>query len=370
MKHTHPSLEHIMYISIPEDWHHTIEGFRIDPSILLPVESSQEQDWSISELSWEAIISAMLKILAYQPDHQDIDYFRNFILSVKPDLPDELSETGVIKARNRDMAIAEEIFRALTNLQPDNALSQMNLSLICEQRAQAFSEIENTDLQKEYLDAAFAEYHKLFQMDDIPVIAHLNAGFFYARHNEFDRALHHLQVYINEGEDEELIEKANRLRQTIETQNLQDTKFKEAYDFIAMGQEERGLERVEEFIRDNPKVWNAWFLLGWGLRRLGRYQDAAVAFEKTSELHPGQADTQNELAICYMELDRYQDARHALETALKAEPQNTKVISNFGVLALKMEDYDQARGFFETVLDYDPEDPIALKYLEHLRSRE
>lgn len=174
----HEALKHIIFISIPEDWNHQVEGFTIDPRRLLPVETPPgSEDWSVQDLSWESIISAMLKILAYDPDHDDAGYYRDFILAIKPDLPDELGETGVLKARNHDFAIAEEIFRALCGLQPEQPTPRMNLALVCEQRAQAFDNVEKADLKQEYLEEAYRHYHLLFSMDEVPVAAHLNAGF-------------------------------------------------------------------------------------------------------------------------------------------------------------------------------------------------
>ncbi|THB63968.1 MAG: tetratricopeptide repeat protein [Spirochaetaceae bacterium] len=134
-----------------------------------------------------------------------------------------------------------------------------------------------------------------------------------------------------------------------------------------MGNEEQGIEAAREFIKTNPSVWNAWFLLGWGLRRIHRYAEAAEAFEKSADLNDEQPDTFNELAICYMEIDEMGKAHKALQKALSLEPENTKIISNMGILALKTGQNDHARGFFETVLDYDPDDAIAAAYLEHLK---
>ncbi|MFW5801154.1 MAG: tetratricopeptide repeat protein [Spirochaeta sp.] len=363
----HPALEHIIFISIPEEWSRTIEDFQIDPRILLPVETPpDEENWSIQDLSWEAIISAMLKILAYNPEHDDARYYRDFIQAIKPDLHNELGETGIIKARNRDLPLAEEIFRALIGLQPDNPLPKMNLALIFEQRAQAFANIGKQELRQEYLDAAYALYHELFSMDELPTTAHLNAGFFFAKQNDFDRALYHLHAFITEGTDDDLIDQAAKLAQSIETQNLQDNRFKEAYDLIAGGQESQGIAIIRTFLEQNPEVWNGWFLLGWGLRKQALYHEAAAAFEKSAELNAEQADTYNELAICYMELERFAEARESLEKAFAIDPQNTKILSNLGILSIKTDRIAEACGFFRTVLEYDPEDPLAQQYIDHL----
>ena len=363
-------LSHILFVSVPENWNQTIGTFQIDPSILLPIETeSGDAGQELKDLSWEAIISAMLKILAYDPEHSDTQYFRQFIKAVKPEITDELSQAGIIKARNGDYAVSEEIFLAICGLEPENSIPRMNLALVCEERSQAFAAVGKLDLSREYTDAALEHYHHLFTMEQPPLIAHLNAGFFYARQYDFERALHHLHVYITESDDEALLDKATKMAQSIETQNLQDSRFKQAFDFISTGEEEKGIASIEDFLRSSPDVWNAWFLLGWGLRRLHRYEEAAEAFTRATSLNDDQADSFNELAICLMELERLPEAKTALEKALLLDPENTKIISNMGILALKSGKPEQARGFFETVLDYDPADPIAIEYLEHLNQQ-
>lgn len=133
-----------------------------------------------------------------------------------------------------------------------------------------------------------------------------------------------------------------------------------------MGHEDRGIEKAREFITRHPEVWNGWFILGWGLRRLERWSDAAKAFRKALELGGDGADSRNELAICLMEMDDLPGARGELETALRLESENVKVISNLGVLALKNGNPAEAAGFFRTVLEIDPSDPLAMGYLKDL----
>ena len=135
-----------------------------------------------------------------------------------------------------------------------------------------------------------------------------------------------------------------------------------------MGQEEKGLESIKEFLQTNPKVWNAWFMLGWALRRLGRWADAKSAFLQALELGGDNPDTYNELAICCMEMEEFKDCKKYLSEALKTEPENTKIISNLGFLELKQGNVSEAQKYFTIVLDIDPSDVIAKKTLESLEA--
>ena len=152
----------------------------------------------------------------------------------------------------------------------------------------------------------------------------------------------------------------------ISTNDQMDELFNEAYDFIRLGNEQDGIDKITEFIKKNPKVWNAWFLLGWAHRRLSQYTEGKKAFEHALEIGPEHSDTLNELAICQLELQEYPQCRKTLEKALIIEPGNVKIISNLGILSLKEEKLEEAERHFRLVLELSPEDPIATNYLEFI----
>ncbi|HUX13473.1 MAG TPA: tetratricopeptide repeat protein [Spirochaetia bacterium] len=360
-------LSKIVFISLPDHLQRSIGDFRVDPSRPLPVEKPENrEDWNISELSWEMIIAGMLRVLAHDSNNENADYYRDFVRAARPSIIEDLTETAVLKARNRDFELAEDIFKALRGLLPDDPRTSMNLAIVYEQRADAYETIGNDELQSHYSDLAFETYKQLFAADEVLPEAHLNGGFFFLKLRSFEKARFHLESYLKLGDDPEKRREIKRIIHEIDSQNLLDTLFNEAYDFIRMGEEEKGVEKIRRFLESYPNVWNGWFLLGWGQRRLQHYAEAKRAFLKALEIGPEQADTLNELAICDMELGELAESRRRLSRALTLEPENIKIISNFGILALKEGRDAEAASFFKTVLEIEPEDPIAIRYLEKI----
>lgn len=360
-------LKSIVYISVPEELATDIGDFQVDPSVLLPVEtSSGPEQWEAEELTWEQVIAGMLKVLAYDRENENLDYYRNFVKAVRPEVINELTETAILKARNRDFDLAEEIFRALIGLQPDEPKGLLNLALLYEERADAYDKVGNENLKQRYLDNAFELYSDLLAFDELPSDTFFNAGHFFLKVQNFARAKELFERFIEESEEEEKIEQAREVVKKLEGQNLLDNLFKEAYDFIRLGEEQKGIERAQRFLEEHPDVWNAWFLLGWAHRRLGNYQEGREAFLKALELEEREPDLYNELAICEMELGMLTESRRRLEKALRIEPENTKIMSNLGIVSLKEGNEEEAKGFFASVLDFAPDDEIAKKYLEHL----
>jgi tetratricopeptide (TPR) repeat protein len=361
-------LERILYISLPEDIENKLEGFVLDPSIPLPVEPPPGvKAPDLSSLSWEMIVSAMLKIFAWQPDHPHIEYFRRFITTVHPELANEMTRAAIIKARTGQFEIAEELFRALVNLRPDQDSSFVNLATLFEEEAEALTKEGLEEEAEEKLRLELAAYHRgiEFHPDSAPL--RYSAGLFFLQRGNPDKAREHFARFLElEPEGSERREEAAQILRELKARSLEEEGFKEAFDLIRMGREDKGIEKVRGFLENNPGVWNAWFLLGWGLRKTGVYDKALEAFDKSIEFNPSNPDSFNERAICSMELGRFGAAEKDLKSALKLEPENTKIISNLGILALKKGDPSLARAYFQTVLEYDPGDPVAAQYLDKL----
>lgn len=373
-------LESVYFINFDENVKLSDKAFKIDSTIPLPVQKKETEDagnFNMKELSEEQILAGILKVMAYDSANKNILYYRSLLKSARPNLKKELTEAAILKTKNEDFELAEEIFAALRGFDPEDMATILNTALFLDQRADSYRKnglIEDADACDE--DALF--YYKQ-AMDSEPAIpdSFFNAGFYYLKKRNYIEAKSVFETYLAltcEESDEALGEnglyKKNRAQQIIDeidNRNLEDDHFTSAYKLINNGEEEKGLEEIRLFLMNNPNVWNAWFMLGWGCRKIGKFEDAKKAFEKTLTLEGGKiADTYNELAICYMEEGDLQKAKENLQKALNLESENTKIISNLGYLSLKEGNPSLAASYFQTVLEYDPEDKIALEELKKL----
>ncbi|MDR2020205.1 MAG: tetratricopeptide repeat protein [Treponema sp.] len=398
----------IVFLPVPESFRDRLEavsgvhhvhddegasGFSIDPAIPVPVEllspGPGEGPLNLNELSREMILSGMIRVTAdaakrgggaggpgapgtdtaEMPELKAewLDYYRRFVLAVRPDVFNELNEAAVLKARNGDFEPALEVVDALAGLFPLSPVVLLNRALILEERADALEKAGREEAAGESYGLAEAAYQEILELNPPFPDAFFNGGYFFMKRRNFRRARECFAQYLSltETEDDGDPEKRTqtlKLIQEIDGSGLEDERFSEAYACIRRGEVQKGLESIRSFLEAYPRAWNGWFLLGWGLRRLSRWEDAAASFRKAIELGGGSGDSQNELAICLMELGDFFGARQALESALRDDPDNVKIISNLGVLAMKNGDSDEAAAFFRTVLDLEPEDPVALEF--------
>jgi tetratricopeptide (TPR) repeat protein len=374
-------LDTIYYIQLPENFQLSRNAMHIDPAILLPVQKKDKDapgTFNPEELTQEQILAGILTVLAYDPHNENLNYYRTILRDARPEIKKELSEAAILKAKNEDFDIAEEIFAALRGFDPEDMITVLNTALFLDERANSYRRSGLNEDADAYDHDALDYYRQA--MDAEPAIpdAFFNAGFFYLKQHNFHDARDCFETYIAltcDMKDDELgengvykKERSQEIIDNIKNQNMDDDRFKAAYEHISSGQERKGLEEIKEFIQTNPHVWNAWFMLGWGLRRLERYADAKQAFLEALNCPGGDhnSDTYNELAICFMEEKNFKEAGKCLENALSLEPESTKIMSNLGFLALKAGNIEEAQKYFTSVLAYDPDDKIAKAKLDEL----
>jgi tetratricopeptide (TPR) repeat protein len=373
------ALKRLIFIELPSALARPLGSFTPDPAIPLPVETSpaasgaalsSPERYDPRALTPEALVAGMLRLLAWRPEHEHADYYRAFVKAVKPDIMVELSEAGIAKARNKDWEIAEEIFLALAGLFPEAPEPLLDLAILTEDRAELYEQSGREALAEEMEERAFDAYKRLLALEPPFPPAFFNAAFFFLRRRNFERAASLFETYARIGDDEDKLGRAKEVLKKLGEQGYLDNLFKEAFDFIRLGEEEKGLAKAEEFLAEHPGVWNGHFLVGWANRRLGRWEEGRAAFEKALALGAEGVDSLNELSICLLELGRPDEARKALERALRIEPENVKVIVNLGVLAARQGRKREAEGFFRSALDLDPEDPAAKAWIARLESED
>ena len=134
----------VVFLSVPESLRD-----QLNPDIPIPVEIPEgNETLNLEELSWEMIIAGMLQVIAAGPETLVaaekcdenvsslwIDYYRHFVLEVKPSIMSEFTEAAILKAHNGDFDLALEILDSLRGLFPVSPVVMLNRALVLEERA-------------------------------------------------------------------------------------------------------------------------------------------------------------------------------------------------------------------------------------------
>lgn len=375
-------LETIYFINLPENYKFSDAAMKIDTSVPLPVQKKTEgdpNDFDMNDIQPEQVLAGILTVLAYDKHNEHLEYYRSIIMQAKPNIKKELTEAAIIKTKNEDWDFAEELFLTLKGIDPEDKAITLNLALFLDQRAESYRRSGLHDDADAYDNDALEYYKDAMNAEPAIPDAFFNAGFFYLKQHDYHEAKGAFETYLAltcDAKDEDMDENA-RYRQEraqeivnkISNENMDDAAFAQAYRLISTGKEEEGLDKIRKFLMNNQKVWNAWFLLGWGLRKLRRYEDAMNAFNQAISCGGDQnSDTYNELAICHMELNNIPEAKKSLMKALSISPEDTKIISNLGFLNLKEGNKQEAQKYFTAVLEFNPNDQIAVTELAKLET--
>lgn len=362
------ALDTIVYISLPESGLKRFGSLLPAGGIPLPVQTVNGA-LDAAGISAESIVAGILRVLAWDPMNANALHYRKFVKAVRPGLLEELSAAGVQKAQAREWEVAEEIFLALAGLHPERTEPLLDLAFLHEERAALYAQ-ESRDSEADQEDeAAHAIYRDLLASEPPEPLAFYHAALFFLKKRDFGRAVSLLTSYVDlEDDDEPKTARAKELIGKLGESGYLDSLFKEAYDAITAGEEEKGLAKAIEFSGKYPGVWNGWFLAGWAYRRLRRWDEGRAAFLKAIELGADEADAFNELSICQGELGDLRGARASLEKALRVEPDNVKIIANLGATAYRQGRKEEAAGFFRAALDLDSEDGLAAEWLARLEA--
>lgn len=375
-------LETIYFINLPENYKFSDAAMKIDTSVPLPVQKKTEgdpNDFDMNDIQPEQVLAGILTVLAYDKHNEHLEYYRSIIMQAKPNIKKELTEAAIIKTKNEDWDFAEELFLTLKGIDPEDKAITLNFALFLDQRAESYRRSGLHDDADAYDNDALEYYKDAMNAEPAIPDAFFNAGFFYLKQHDYHEAKGAFETYLAltcDAKDEDMDENA-RYRQEraqeivnkISNENMDDAAFAQAYRLISTGKEEEGLDKIRTFLMNNQKVWNAWFLLGWGLRKLRRYEDAMNAFNQAISCGGDQnSDTYNELAICHMELNNIPEAKKSLMKALSISPEDTKIISNLGFLNLKEGNKQEAQKYFTAVLEFNPNDQIAITELAKLET--
>ncbi|QFP41643.1 hypothetical protein F9Y90_00575 [Borrelia miyamotoi] len=358
--------KNIVYISLPVDFKSQIKDFVFDPKILLPVEVSNVQNFSQYELNFEAVMSAILKILAYDQGNVNFSYYKKLLLALKPDIVDELIHLGLAKIDEGDYKLALEIFLSLKGIDDKNDIFLLNLALLYEKMADNFLKVKRDMDAFSSNQSALKIYERLLDFESPNENVFANAGFFFVKQYKLDKAQNLFNHYLKISTNLKLKTKVVEVLNVIREHKRLDVDLEKIYNLIILSKEDEAIFELIKLLKYHRSSWNVWFLLGWGYRRKGFYSEAKDAFFKVLSLDSNNVDAMNELAICFMELLEFNDSFKYLLKALRLEPYNIKIVSNLGILHLKMDLREEARKYFEVVLEYDSNNPIAFKYLKLL----
>ncbi len=355
------TLQDLVFIRLPSSMERDLGDFHIDPSIEIPVQIPAGKDnLESTEISIELLVAGMLKIIAFDPEHKNFPYYRDFVLAVQGDAPEELNLAAIAQEQKENYDFAEELFLTVNHLSPQSP-TFINLATFYSKRASLdTSKGTAYDFYQQKSMETLKEGIALFA-DDAPLLGEL--GFFHLYQGSVEIAKEYLDRFLEVSPEGEKKSHVQKIMGDIDNKLNNDKLLMQAYDQIQMSKEEEALANLENYLLESPKVWNAWFLKGWALRRLQRFAEAEKAFLSCISHGESSSDIYNELAICALETEKKELAKNYLNTAIDLDEKNITLLSNLAYLHLQDGELDEAREFLELARNIDEKDPVIVRLM-------
>jgi tetratricopeptide (TPR) repeat protein len=136
----------------------------------------------------------------------------------------------------------------------------------------------------------------------------------------------------------------------------------EAEELVDKGQYEKALQMFESGLARQPKSGQAWYSKGCLLAEMDRHPEAVAAFETASKL--GTAE-QASLAfynkgVSHQELGNAKEAEVAYRKSVELDPANADGWNNLGIMLDEFGKRQQAIDCFDKSLALSPQDPVTL----------
>lgn len=356
-------LDDIVFITLPPSMARDINGFKLDPARELPIQlpAGKKHLDSDTPVTLDMIVSGMLRIICYQTDNPNYPYYKQFVLAAEPDAVEQLNLAAIAQEKAGHDAFAEELFLTVNHLSPQSA-TFINLATCYSQKAATDKEKGTVyDLYAQKALDTLMEGLSLFPKDPDLLC---EIGYFHLYQGNTENAEDYFERYLAVAPQGEKRAKVEKVFADINKKISNDTALMHAYDQISMGEEDKALETLKDWISKNPKTWNGYFLQGWALRKLGRFDEAKDAFLTCLQLGQKDGDIYNELSLCEFSLGNKALAKDYLDIAVDLDDANLTYLSNLAYMHLADEEYEEARRLLEKARQLDGADPLIQQLMQ------
>jgi tetratricopeptide (TPR) repeat protein len=299
--------------------------------------------------NFSAAADAYGSALGLEPDNADLAYLQAEALYMAERGLDALPSLVDLEGRSSDYRVSALIADIYVNEgQVDYALRSLDRALA---KAEASEELEaqaNILVKLGLLQRSLgsdAEAALLFQkaaaLDSSSWEAHYNLGVSYLENGQPHSALSSLEqaILLNDMSGEIFLALAT------------------AFDQLSQAADaEMNARRSIEFLTDAELMFQAQFILGRSLYRMGDFSGALSEFEQVLRAEPGNGQVQLWLGLSEYQQGDYRAAMQYYERAVQLDPDSIEARVNLGASYLALERFQDAELVYQLLVQQNPQD--------------
>ena len=138
---------------------------------------------------------------------------------------------------------------------------------------------------------------------------------------------------------------------------------RQASTLMRAGRVQEALHVLRALVQQAPADFGSQYNLGFALQHLKRWEEAAAAYARASELNPGFAEARVNLGNCLQELGRLEEAEAAFRSAVAVKPDLYQAQYTLGLLMRRLNRWTEAVEALRAAHALAPQDPNAWDFL-------
>lgn len=348
-------LEQVFFISMEGRSDFFIENFQVREDVPLPVLASSET-LSKEDITPDNIILGMFRVIRDNENDENINYYRDFIYTVKPDVDAQLTSAALEAENNGDYTEAIDIYIGLLRLNPDSSDHLLNIAVCYNEYSLHLFDKGEEDLALKMEEEAFKYFKMLDEIPEKNDRIYYYLGRFYLSKENYEKAIEYFKDFIGITEDVERKKEVLDALKMIQSLGVLNEDYRYAQELVEADKDEAALESVNKFIEKYPSNWNGYHLKGFILRKLEQYDDAIENFQKALNFNGNEVDLYNELGLCYMNLGNYNKAELYFAKALRYNVDDISIYYNLAILSYQKKDVNTALKYCEIINEFSPND--------------
>jgi len=350
-------LKDVQFIKLPGD--RKIGDTVLKGDIPLPVLFQEGQ--KPEDISFNSIVAGLIKVVAWNPENENIEYYKQVLLGMQPNSVKELNLAAIAKSKKKDFEFAQELMLVVKNL--SNAPeSYVNLAVLYAQMTVDFHKNGDDIKADMYDDKIIQVLSECIEKYPNYAPAYSEISAFHMRHGDIENARDFLARYVKLEKDTKKREQAQKSLDNFNKILDSNDKIMYAYDKMMMGCADEALTAIEKHIAEGGKSWEAYFIRGWAKRVLEDYDGAQKDLLESLRIESQNAEVYNELSICAREHGDIELAKNYLQIALDLDGENMIYLLNLAFLHLADNEFTESRELLEKARAIDSNDP-QLKFL-------
>lgn len=357
----------ISFLELKEDAQIKIDGKLIDADIPFPILTETlvegiKRKTMYEEIKISHLISGIIYILGVDPKFKFNDSYKKILYLYEPKIENYIFYKGIKYLSEEKDEEAIIYFRALLNINPENADGLFNYGICLEKKASELFELQKNDEGEAFLKEATNCFELILDIDPDYFLAYYKLGYHYKNTGQFLKATLAWEKYLVLDNDKV---RKQEIREEINT-IYYDSLFEEGHNLYSSGKYSAALDKLLEVESRYNQLWNLKYIIGLSYKEIGEFKKAVEYFYDALKINSEFVDLYNELGICLFSMGSFNEALNIFTTGIEKNSEDYKLLFNRGIGYYQLGLIEEAKSDIKRAYSLNPDNETILHFIKEL----